>query len=164
MTEEKKRLDGGKNDHAGLFKPGNPGGPGRPKRQTEAAYLETMLAAVPLDVWSKIVESAVQAALSGDDKARSWLSKYLVGEPSIKAPAPTQVIIQQLLNKDPVFDAAVNCLVDTRMSRLLYPLMHEDDDLRERIAENARLEIINMEERTATTQANNNNTTTNYNE
>jgi len=82
------------------FTKGNPGGPGRPKRQTEAAYLETMLAAVPLDVWQKIVESAVQAALSGDDRARSWLGKYLVGEPSVKAPAPTQVIIQQLLNKD----------------------------------------------------------------
>lgn len=128
-----------------LFQVGNPGGPGRPKRQTEASYLAAMLEAVPLETWKQICERAVTDALAGDEKARGWLAKYLMGEPSIKAPAPTQVIIQQLLNKDPVFDAAVNCLVDTRMSRLLYPMLHEDDDLRDRIRENARAEVQAIE-------------------
>ncbi len=95
----------------GRFEKGHPGGPGRPKRQTESEYLAVTMAACPLDTWKKIVESAVVSAKRGDSAARTWLGRYLMGEPSAKAMTPTQVITQQLLGKDdPVFDDAVHLI------------------------------------------------------
>ena len=83
-----------------LFEKGNPGGPGRPKRQTEAAYLSVMMAACPLDTWGEIVDTAVANAKAGDPAARAWLGRYLMGEPATKAPAPTTVLVQQVMGEE----------------------------------------------------------------
>jgi hypothetical protein len=67
-------------DSKGRFVPGNPGGPGRPRRTVEQDYLLALSEAVTIEKWKQIVESAVTAAVQGDDKARTWLSKYLLGD------------------------------------------------------------------------------------
>ena len=66
-------------DERGRFLRGNGGGPGRPPLMIEADYLTALTDAVLLDDWVKIVERAVADAKDGDNKARSWLSKYLLG-------------------------------------------------------------------------------------
>lgn len=106
-----------KRDTAGRFQVGNPGGPGRPKRQTEAAYMQAMMDEVPLDTWRDVVRAAVTEAKAGDHQARSWLAKYLVGEPKTEAPAPMQVIVEQLLQLDPALERAAE--------RLAHPVVME---------------------------------------
>lgn len=90
------------------FQKGHPGGPGRPKRQTEVAYLAVTMAACPLEAWREIVDVAVRDAKNGDAAARAWLGRYLVGDPATKAPAPTTVIVHELLADDPAMDRAVS--------------------------------------------------------
>lgn len=91
-----------------LFQPGNPGGPGRPRRQTEAAYLEVVLGACSLDDWREIVSTAVAEAKGGDPKSREWLAKYLIGTPEAgRAPSPTAVLVEALIGGDPVLERAV---------------------------------------------------------
>jgi hypothetical protein len=65
------------------FAKGKPGGPGRPKRETERKYLNTMVGAVSLEDWAAITQRAVADAKVGDAQARSWLSKYLLGDEPI---------------------------------------------------------------------------------
>ena len=67
-----------KRDQHGRFAPGHAGGPGRPRRQTEATYLAALSDQVPLDVWARIAERAVADAITGDAKARDWLSRVLM--------------------------------------------------------------------------------------
>jgi hypothetical protein len=62
------------------FKPGNPGGPGRPRRATEQQYLSSMAAVVTIEDWQAITSRAVQDAKAGDNAARTWLSRHLVGD------------------------------------------------------------------------------------
>ena len=69
----------------GQFVSGNGGGPGRPRRRTEAQYLDATIARVTLKDWREIVEKAVSQAKRGDSRARSWLSDYLMG------PAPQRL-------------------------------------------------------------------------
>ena len=64
----------------GRFATGNAGGPGRPRRAVEQDYLARLSDAVTLDDWESIVEVAVNQAMEGDEKARAWLAKYLLGE------------------------------------------------------------------------------------
>lgn len=71
--------DNGRDEH-GKFTAGNPGGPGRPRRMVEREYILAITAAVTLDDWRAIVDRAKQDALNGDDKARSWLAHYLIGD------------------------------------------------------------------------------------
>jgi hypothetical protein len=97
-------------------------GPGRPKRQTEAAYLATMMTACPLEAWSEIVASAVDAAKQGDSQARSWLTKYLIGESTIAAPSPTQVIISELLDSDIPLMAAAKIRAQPELDACRNPL------------------------------------------
>lgn len=73
----------------GTFAKGNAGGPGRPSRRVEASYLVAMTETVTPDQWQQIVDKAVQQAVAGDDKARGWLSKYLLGERQTLKPRPT---------------------------------------------------------------------------
>lgn len=67
-------------DTQGRFKVGNPGGPGRPRRLVEHDYLRALTEAVPMETWQRIIATAVSKALEGDDKARAWLSRYLLGD------------------------------------------------------------------------------------
>jgi hypothetical protein len=46
----------------------------------ELDYLAALSDAVTLDRWRAIVERAVDDAAKGDDKARAWLSRYLIGD------------------------------------------------------------------------------------
>lgn len=82
MERERKML----HNKDGKFAVGNPGGPGRPKRQTEKAYLEVMMAECPPDEWRAIVQKAVIQARAGEPRAREWLSNYLMGKPVGEAP------------------------------------------------------------------------------
>lgn len=66
----------------GKFQPGNKGGPGRPKRTTEAAYLDATIGGVTLAAWSVVVARALADAQGGDAKARDWLSQYLLPRPA----------------------------------------------------------------------------------
>jgi len=63
----------------GTFAVGNPGGPGRPPRATERIYLETLYSAIPVDAWQKVVEKALADAQAGDEKARAWIEKFVLG-------------------------------------------------------------------------------------
>lgn len=67
-------------DEKGKFKRGNPGGPGRPCRPIEQDYLRALVESVPMETWQRIINTAVAQAIDGDDKARTWLSKYLLGD------------------------------------------------------------------------------------
>lgn len=66
----------------GHFLPGNPGGPGRGRRSKEEQYLRALTMRVSLEDWSEIIDKAVVDAKFGDDKARRWLSDYLIGKPT----------------------------------------------------------------------------------
>lgn len=68
-------------DDRGQFTKGNPGGPGRPRRATEAE-LTVLSEACPPERWRAICERAVTDAEAGCNKARSWVSSYLLGPPS----------------------------------------------------------------------------------
>lgn len=98
----------------GRFAPGNPGGPGRPRRETEAAYLQALRDSVDLDDWRAIVSRAVADAKQGDAKARDWLSRHLLpNSPDDVDPAPEA----ERLDLTPEGLAAV--LADARTLRAL---------------------------------------------
>src|SRR5262249_48155085 len=67
----------------GRFQPGGPGGPGRPRRSVEVAYVAAMASVVSVQDWKDITTRAVKDAKAGDDKARAWLSRHLVGDESL---------------------------------------------------------------------------------
>ena len=48
------------------------------RRPVEREYFATLNAVVPLDVWHRICQRAVDDALDGDAKARDWLAKHLM--------------------------------------------------------------------------------------
>lgn len=89
-------------DGRGRFAVGNAGGPGRPRRDAEAAYLEAMAEACPLERWRAIVGRAVADAEGGDAKARDWLVGYLLGKPAGEAPTLRALAIQEATGYDPV--------------------------------------------------------------
>lgn len=64
----------------GQFASGNTFGVGRPKRAVELEYLAALSDVLSVDKWKAIVERAVDDATKGDDKARLWLAKYLIGD------------------------------------------------------------------------------------
>jgi hypothetical protein len=68
-------------DAQGRFVQGNAGGPGRPRRRA-GDRLAAIEAGVTFDVWRRIIARAIADALAGDHRARSWLSRYLIPEPS----------------------------------------------------------------------------------
>lgn len=76
-------------DRAGRFIAGNPGGPGRPPRATEQERLDALHSAVSADDWREVCAAAVAAAINGDNKAREWLSKYLL--PTVNDSHPTEL-------------------------------------------------------------------------
>ena len=63
----------------GTFAPGNPGGPGRPRRSVEKEYIDAVVGVVSVAEWTIVVQKALDDAKDGDDKARTWLGKLLVG-------------------------------------------------------------------------------------
>ena len=79
----------------GQFLPGSSANPqGRLPRQTEAKYLDVTMAEVTTEQWAEVVRAALMDALGQNEelaprdkayvaaRAREWLAKYLIGEPS----------------------------------------------------------------------------------
>ncbi|MFN2202346.1 MAG: hypothetical protein ACK2UO_14155 [Caldilineaceae bacterium] len=137
-------------DSSGRFQVGNPGGPGRPQRRTEAFYMQAMMDEVPLDTWRDVVRAAVTAAKSGDHRARSWLAKYLVGEPKTEVPAPMQVIVEQLLQVDPALDRAAATLAKPVLCAMQYPTLADEDETQRRVEAEAAAAIRAAEPNDAT--------------
>lgn len=103
MTTTKKNTGGRGKD--GRFQIGNGGGPGRPPRQTELQYLVAISEACDVEKFRQIVAVAVDAAVAGDDKARNWLSSYLVGNAESKAACLSRVeMAERQLKRDQEFD------------------------------------------------------------
>lgn len=71
---------------SGRFAPGhapsNRGRGGRPRRPVEERYLRAISVNTSAEDWRLIVDRAVKDAKDGDDKARRWLSEYLIGKPT----------------------------------------------------------------------------------
>lgn len=69
-------------DSNGRFAKGNTvsKGHGRLPRQVESDYMAVVVGSVSLSDWEAIVKRAVQDATNGDNAARQWLTKLLVGE------------------------------------------------------------------------------------
>ena len=61
---------------------------GRLPRQTETEYLEVTMREVTPDKWADVIQLALKDALDPENtatvraRAREWLAKYLIGEPS----------------------------------------------------------------------------------
>lgn len=66
-------------DHAGRFGPGNKFGKGRPRRSIETEYIAALSDTVSLEDWRGVCRKALEKALSGDHRAREWLTRYLIG-------------------------------------------------------------------------------------
>src|SRR5690606_33041548 len=65
----------------GRFIKGNSGGPGRPRRHSEAEYIEALVEQVSPTKWRKVVNKALDDAAKGDHHARRFLAAYLMGKP-----------------------------------------------------------------------------------
>ena len=89
-------------DERGRFVAGNAGGPGRPRRAIEREYLAVISEAVTLEDWRAIVAHAVEVAKAGDDKARAWLAKYVIGDNPITL---TELLARELLDIDADLEA-----------------------------------------------------------
>jgi hypothetical protein len=81
-------------------------------RRTETDYMNVMLDAVSVEDWRDVVTKALAAAKSGDPSARAWLAHYIVGRPVHKAPAPLNVVVQQLNGTDAVVDRLSRTMID----------------------------------------------------
>ena len=91
----------------GTFAQGNPGGPGRPPKTTELTYIRILSEACTPDRFRQVVEAAVEAAISGDNKAREWLSNYLCGSPDGKALLLSKLTAEELQQEFSARRAAV---------------------------------------------------------
>ena len=83
-------------------------------RRTEGDYMATILDTVTLDDWREVVEGALVAAKTGDARARDWLGQYLVGQATFKAPAPINVVVNQLQGNDAVVSRLATPLINAR--------------------------------------------------
>lgn len=131
----------------GRFTKGNAGGPGRPRRQTEASYLQVMMENVPLESWGEIIQSAVTAARAGDPKSREWLARYLVGEPATVALTPEAVVIAGLLDVDDALEKAASIVAKPSIDEARYPILYDARQAAEEAAmlESARGSILEAE-------------------
>lgn len=84
-------------DANGRFLPGTRGGPGRKPRQVEEEYLRSMTEICDSEAWEAITKRAVQDAISGDSKARNWLSGYLLGQPVARTEEPRKTRMDDIL-------------------------------------------------------------------
>ena len=66
------------------------------RKKFEMSYLEAMADIVTLADWEQIVVRAVNDAVEGDDKARGWLSDYLIGKPITRIASIAQVSNSQM--------------------------------------------------------------------
>ena len=91
--------------------------------------MSTLLDTVTLDDWRDVVLQTLAQAKAGDPSARAWLSQYLIGKPTMQAPTPLTVIVNRLSSADPVIER----LAEPFINRGLYPLLHENEDFRDKV-------------------------------
>jgi hypothetical protein len=66
-------------DETGRWQPGTSGNPrGRPRRETEAAYREAILDAVPPERWRKLLEKVAADAEDGNRAALEFLGRHVL--------------------------------------------------------------------------------------
>jgi len=106
-------------------------------RRTESDYMGVLLDAVTLEDWRSVVTATVAEARAGDASARAWLAQYLVGKPSMTAPAPLTVVVQQLSGADPV----IKKLAFPHIDRVKRPYSHEDDAFEDTIRARVAAEL-----------------------
>ncbi|MDA8746535.1 hypothetical protein N9N28_18070 [Rubripirellula amarantea] len=69
-----------KRSTTGQFLPGTKPGPGRPKKSKEDPYLKALQDAVPEYEFRRLVSITLAKAKAGDDRAREWIAKWLLGK------------------------------------------------------------------------------------
>jgi hypothetical protein len=136
----------GRRDRRGRFLKGNPGGPGRPPRPTEETYLCEMLDACPPAAWRQICARAVQDAQSGNAKAREWLGRHLVGDPSFASPKPVVALAALISGNDPVLDQIADPIVQRELGTAMFPSLAADDETADRIKAAIAKELASLEE------------------
>lgn len=62
-----------------------------PKARTQATYLKALSDRVSIEEWKLIIERAIKDAISGNHRARQWLSNYLIGTPIQRIAADLKV-------------------------------------------------------------------------
>ena len=92
-------------DQRGKFTLGNSGGPGRPPRQTEAAYLNELKSACPMEIWREIVSKVIEDAKTGNAKAREFLARYLL----TNAPSLSDLAVWEEAVYDPLERKVKDC-------------------------------------------------------
>ena len=60
----------------------SPNPSGRKPRQVEEKYLKKLQTVVKLKDWVEIILKAIEQAKEGDEKARRWISDYMLGKPA----------------------------------------------------------------------------------
>ena len=117
-------------------------------RRTEGDYMGVLLDAVRLEDWREVVRATVAAAKDGDATARAWLAQYLIGKPTLTAPAPLTVVVQQLSGRDPLAERLAKPYVDREKYPSLSANEGFEDAMRELIAGELRvLEANNLNSR-----------------
>jgi len=62
-----------------------------PRARTQATYLKALSDRVSIEEWKLIIERAIKDAISGNHRARQWLSNYLIGTPIQRIAADLKV-------------------------------------------------------------------------
>jgi hypothetical protein len=101
--------------------------------------------ACSLDAWGEIVRKAVADAKGGDHQARTWLARYLVGDPSGTAPKPTDVLVDTLLGKDAPLELAAAQLAKREIVAKRFPVLYDDEAGDAEIVARARADILDKE-------------------
>lgn len=113
-------------------------------RRTEADYMGALLDSVSIEDWRRVVDKALNMAKEGDAGSRAWLSHYLVGRPTGKAPAPLTIVVQQLAGRDPVVEKLAKPHIErleyARSRQSYYPGHHQ---LRERHSQWSAIRHLN---------------------
>lgn len=114
----------------GQFAPGNPGGPGRPKRMTEADYLNATISAVSVDEWGKVVRKALTDAKKGNAPARAFLADYLLGKPPqiLELRGAEAHLLAQVLDALKTRGIAASAIFEAMLAELAAEQVGEADD------------------------------------
>lgn len=96
-------------------------------KRSQNDFLAVMVDAISAEDWRQVTKTALEAAKSGDNNARNWLSAYLIGRANSTAPTPLEVTVMAWSDKDPV---AVE-LAEKQLKLHHNPFLREDEAFRE---------------------------------
>lgn len=89
-------------DEQGRFIEGAPPGPGRPPRRDQSAFLKRLVELCNEERLDAVFVGLIADAVRGKTEARKLLLAYLLGKPSGAAPTPTQLVIEDEAQIDPL--------------------------------------------------------------